>query len=564
MDAARATLHYGQPERRNRRRAFLIVMGVLLACTAGVGWMYRAPLAAFFAHHYADFRYARAFDRARGDLLAGGDLWLGPAASQPADDRGERHLRALAPQFLNRGSVGQHVVLFVRGGETAGQRWLAFACVGPGGFELFTFERDGRLWNTSEMLMQTPGAPLTALRPPAVVATTPEGNTVRIRFDVDGGRNELLWALNPAGAGRGLGLNASSFVVPGTVTPLTGWVSPTQWFPATHGFRLIEGRRPDRDLATDGGGMALSFLPDGRLASAGPFRVSLIEIDSEERERHGLPLDLSPSDSFSFSPDGTKLFVGGHSQAAGLIDVLDGRARRYSHSTSGRAMAAFPDNDTLIVIDAVQRVKLNWDSLKPERLDIGKLDRGVVGFGAAGARVALPRDGDAVVTDLSDMLEVARIEISLTGQYPLYLLSLSPDGQWLAIKGNEGLRLADVRGRETVWHHQGDIDWYTPHAQVKWSADGLRGAAAGNQWVYVWSMAEPRWVARLPHGMTGEFFDVALSPDGRRLAASARGFKTIAYWPDLDAALGLKADVAATAPSESRNAAANSQSIPRE
>ena len=554
MDAAPATLSYGRPPRRNRRRVVLPVAAVFALATVAAGWVYRGQVRQYAGGQYSAWRFTRAFDRAAADLTPDGAPWLAPAAGGARDGRAARHLRTLLT-LSNGGAAGRHnpdgnVVWFARSGETGGRRWIAFACVNGVGFELLAFGRELRGVDGYNLVLDTPSSPMPRTRPAALSSVAPEGDTVRVRFDVEGSPNEILWTLDPAGAGPGVGPGASSFAVPSTVTPLTGWVSPTHWWPATRGWRLIEGRRRARDLATDGGGTALAFLPDGRLASAGPFRVSLIDVESDGRERHGLPLDLSPSESFSFSPDGTRLFVGGHSQAAGLIDVPTGRARRYSHSTSGRAMAAFPDNDTLVMIDDVRRARSDWEGLKFERLDIGKLDA-AYGFGAAGRRIAVPEGGDAVVKDLAEKAEVARFKSILLSQF--HQFSLSPGGRWLAMKGRWGLRLADVDGGTVLWDHQGDGDFNTPFARVKWSADGLRGAAAGRQWAYVWSMAEPRWVARLSHGMTGESFDVALSPDGRKLAASARGFKTIAYWPDIDAAVGLSPGAPAASSANASN-----------
>ena len=516
---------------------------MLLAGAAAAGWHYREPVRIHVGDRYAGWRFARAFDRAAGDLVGDGNLWLAPVADRPADPRAARHLRAmlaLAPgAAASYRSFDRHVVWFVRSGQTAGRRWLAFACVSGAGFEVLAFEREGRGADGRDGVMDTPASRDSGRSPPAPQAIAAEGDAVRVTIDVDGGRNEVLWTLDPGAAGPGLGPGASSYSVPSTVTPLTGWASASQWWPATRGWQLLEGRRASRELTTDGGGAALAFLPDGRIASAGPFRVSLIDVDSDRRERHGLPLDLSPSEGFTFSPDGTRLFVGGYSQAAALVDVLTGKARRYSHSTSGRVMAAFPDNDTLLVIDNVRRARLDWSGLRSEKLDVGPLD-GAFAFGAAGRRVAVARKGEAVVIDVQANEDVARFEPVARPQH----LSLSPDNRWLAMKGESGLRLTDVEGAKVLWDHQGDDDLHTRHARIKWSADGARGAAAGRKWVYVWSMAEPRWVARLPHGLAGESFDAALSPDGRRLAAGARGSKTIAYWPDLDEALGLSAGAA--------------------
>lgn len=541
MGDAPATLSYGRPARRGGRRFVLWVVVLIATATAAAGWRYRAPVFTYVVDRYATWHFARTFDRVSTDLTGDGDVWLAPVADAPPDERAKRSLTALMalspdPQAAAF-ATSPPPVLFVLAGQTGRQQWLSFACLAGAGLQTITFERGGKGTHGSHVVLHTPG-----LSPSSAGFVLREvdrqGSTIRAKVDVDGGSNDIRWTLDAAAA---VPTGAGTVYVPSTVEVQTAWTSDGSWWPATGDWRLIEGRPFDRALASDSGGAALSFLPDGRLASAGPFRVRLIDVETEEADRHALPDDLSAAEVYSFSPDGTKLFVGGWSQPAALIDVLTGRARRYSYSTSGRAKASFADNKTLIYFDNVRRVRLDWATLKAETLKLDP-DGSFLGFGAAGELVAFPTGSDVVVHDLGAKEDVAQVE-SLKRQ-ALHHVSLAPGGRWLAMKGAAGLRLIDVNSRQTLLDHDGDMDFHTPNARVKWSAVGRRGAVAGNQWAYVWSMDEPRWIARLRHGLPWGTVDVAISPDGRQLAVGALGASAIAYWPDVDAAVGVTGQAA--------------------
>jgi WD40 repeat protein len=117
------------------------------------------------------------------------------------------------------------------------------------------------------------------------------------------------------------------------------------------------------------------------------------------------------------------------------------------------------------------------------------------------------------------------------GLMDAFHVSFSPDERWLVMKGRTGMRIFELPTAKLLWDHDYDSDFNGAYSRVKWNSDGRLGAVAGGHWVYVWSMAEPRWVARLQHCRSGVWTDVALSADGEQLAASASDSRTVAYWP---------------------------------
>jgi WD40 repeat protein len=358
------------------------------------------------------------------------------------------------------------------------------------------------------------------------------GSTVRAVLAIDGVLNAVSWSVQPPGpASPPAAAVAGLSIVASGITPEDGWVASGVWWPNMPGWRLVSGPSASNSIASVADSRALSFLPDGRLAVVTPKEVRITALDSAEVERHPLPESHRPQEVFVFNPDGTRLFAGGDVQPAWLVDTQTGQTRTLSKHSVGWARAAFADDHTLLFVDDATRARVDWESKRanPFRVEgFGSFYR----LGAGGGRVAGLVANGVGVFDAGDGREVRRIPV----RPGFDSLSLSPDGRWLAVRG-AGLAIFDVATGSPLLEHGPDADFDTPLSQVKWSADGLRGAAVGGEAVYVWSLREPRWLVRFPHGLSGDYKSVALSPDGRRLAAGGSASPVIAYWPDIDAQL---------------------------
>jgi hypothetical protein len=526
------TLAYGRPQRRRRLRAVAAVLALLLCGVAAAGWRYRAPVRAYAGRHYADWQFGRAFDRSVADLTPSGAVWLAPVkGSDPTTPtRAARHLDTLLTDSASPLSSGgfPRTVLFARQGTTQGGRWLAFGCVSERGFELFVFQGGTRTVAYATPLFVPPLALQGAHFDVTEISAT--GTSVRAVLAIDGVPNAVSWSVQPPGgptppaaAVAGLAVVASG------ITPEDGWVASGAWWPNKRGWRLVAGPPAEQSVPCITDTRAVTFLPDGRLALVTPKDVRLTRSESPEVEKHSLPESFRPQDVYVFSPDGTRLFVGGDVQPAWLVDTQTGNTRTLSKHTVGWGKAAFADARTLVFLDDATRAKVDWESkrAKPLRVDgFASFYR----FGAGGGLVAALVPNGVGIFDVNDGHEVRRIASGADS------LSLSPDGRWLAA-GRPGLALYDVATGSPLLVHGPDVSFGERFSQARWSADGLRGAAVTGEAVYVWSLREPRWLARFPHGLSGEYKSVAISPDGRRLAASGSASPAVAYWPDVDAVL---------------------------
>jgi hypothetical protein len=526
------TLAYGRPQRRRRLRVVLSVFVVLLGGVAAAGWRYRAPVRAYVAREYADWQFGRAFDRSVADLTPDGAVWLAPVqgSNVNAPSRAARHLDTLltASASALSGGVFPRTVLFARQGITQGGRWLAFGCVSERGFELIVFQRGTRTVAYATPLFVPPPGVQGAHCDVTEIAAT--GTTVRAVLSIDGVPNAVSWSVQPPGGSTPPAAAVAGLaVVASGITPEDGWVASGAWWPNKRGWRLVAGPPTEQSIPCITDTRAVTFLPDGRLALVTPKDVRLTSPDSLVVDRHALPESYRPQDVYVFSPDGTRLFVGGDVQPAWLVDTQTGNTRTLSKHTVGWGRAAFADGRTMLFLDDATRAKVDWESKRATPLRVDGF-ASFYRFGAGGGRVAALVPNGVGIFDISDGREARRIPGGADS------LSLSPDGRWLAA-GRPALALYDVATGSPLLEHGPDVSFGERFSQARWSADGLRGATVNSEAVYVWSLREPRWLARFPHGLSGQYRSVAISPDGRRLAASGSASPAVAYWPDVDAVL---------------------------
>jgi len=96
MDSTVPILEYGKQPRRRRWRVVFVGLCVLFLAVAGVlGWQQRRAIRAYAENQYADWQFARAFDRAERELMGDGDTWLAAGDPQQPDKRAEQQLDRL-------------------------------------------------------------------------------------------------------------------------------------------------------------------------------------------------------------------------------------------------------------------------------------------------------------------------------------------------------------------------------------------------------------------------------------------------------------------------------------
>ncbi|HEY0008900.1 MAG TPA: hypothetical protein VGB55_09265 [Tepidisphaeraceae bacterium] len=513
-------------------------MAVVVAALVLAGGLlyWRGPIQASLSERYEAWKYASRFDRARSTLMHGrGTLWSPSPAGADADSFLNELLAAsVSPATRYRGA-GTNLVLFVRSGKTSGREWLAFACMSQTGLEVYSFDREDRRMTGYDRLLGTrqfggleqnkPGSlQLVAER------VSEDGDQVTTVVIVNGGRNTLQWSIGAApSVGRRSGMAFGSQLVVSQVTPQTGWQSKSDWWPNTSDVRLVEGSPPDKEVAAQiREALAISFVPDGRIALMATQRLS-VATPWNDAVDVGTVAGGDRPETVAFSPDGLWCYVGGSSGGGFVISTLGGMGKPVGRSDE-TPKPFFLDDRTLIVHDKTRIRRI--DCVTGVVTEEPKPAEGLRAF-------VRSRDVVAYMTDAKPMTIVVRRDqnvremVDIQGRDPMFL---SPDGKWLALRGQDGISVFDVETGVGVWEHNGNSDLDTFRLRIKWSRDGRLGAAAGNRFVHLWSTQDPKWVARFPHGRTGTWPDVAISDDGASMAASATGSDHAAYWSNITAA----------------------------
>jgi WD40 repeat protein len=526
---------------RRRWRLHIALLLVLLVSTAG--WYFQRPIRLWVSDTYADWVFARSFDSVERELIPENTYWLASAGSNARNDRADQLLAQLLafgpPDISECRDAESNKVLFAHSGSTSGKSWLAFACISRNGLNVYSFERAHRSAACSDTLAQTRTFWFGDAFDVRIRSVRLQGDSVSTAIDINNGPNEIIWTVVPAPSGRmQSNIAYSSARVSYAARPVTGWVSTgsfwADWWPNTGDYTLMEGAASDAQLPgiKDVGGV--SFIGADQIAAASTTSVVLINVPQRKGiATHSFPAaqprDAAFREVFVFSQNGERLFVGGTSVPALLVDVVDDKSRPFGQ-TAGRARAKFIDDRTLAVADNVSFERVDWATAKATPIEHGADNSRLLTFGASLNLWAIPKDDTHVrLYDGNTGTAIADFE----EQFSFYFgdVSISPCGRWLAVVGQEGLRLHDIRSRQILWRCDWSVDrWSSP---VKWTADGRFGAVAGYWYVYVWSTESPHWVARFPADNNSLSPDVALSPDGRSMAASASESETISYWPDI-------------------------------
>jgi WD40 repeat protein len=233
---------------------------------------------------------------------------------------------------------------------------------------------------------------------------------------------------------------------------------------------------------------ALAISSDGALLAAplasAPDHLALLDLRSPQPARSPVAPGIGRISAVAFSPDGTRLAVGGeHAPAPVLIDVASGRVAR--------------------------------------RMTGGGHQDGIVSmrFDPKGPRLATGGYLQAIVWDTATGRPIRQLKQPTTNEQQEVSVAWSPDGTMLATAGGGG--------RVILWYTstwQQTATWAADTSLVlcvAFSPNGslLAAGGAGDRSVTLWDVASRKLVGRLPHPIFVS--SVAFDPAGRTLATSA-------------------------------------------
>ncbi len=292
-------------------------------------------------------------------------------------------------------------------------------------------------------------------------------------------------------------------------------------------FRHI--RDVERTLVAPGPVLGASVSPDGRqvaICDQDGYLVAWRLDDGRElfRER----VLLRRASAVAYSPDGTRLAVGGATDAIVIRDARTGQALAQIPAGGGvMSLAWSPDGRRLVSGHDSGEVKV-WDGAT----------------GAAGMRLpvhtdevralSFSRDGRYLATGSWDktarIIEISDGAVRLTLQVPgegVYAVAFSPDGKTLATGAYDGaVRLWDAGTGAPISAMSSGRDGVITLA---FSSDGRRIVSGGfDRKIRVWDAGSGELESSV-EGHTDAVHAVAFVPDGRRVVSASQD-GTIRIW----------------------------------
>jgi WD40 repeat protein len=278
-----------------------------------------------------------------------------------------------------------------------------------------------------------------------------------------------------------------------------------------------------------------AFSPDGRELAIGNSSDGTVQLrDVATRKQIGTTIDTKAGGVFglAFGPDGQTLATGDADGTIRLWDVAtDPRViRGPSHNHPVAEVAFNPDGKTLATADALGATHA-WDIATGQQtsatpaIDTTFSSNSPSGNGPQN-ETALSPDGKALAVAYTATVQLWDVaadgrRAALLGSHTFVhwidSLAFSPDSKTLAIADNMGhVMLWDVAANRQI-----GAPLTIPRCDINalaFSQDGTMLVGAGNSGFHLWDVTTHRLIGSFT-GSNGDFSLVALSPDGKTIAA---------------------------------------------
>jgi WD40 repeat protein len=286
---------------------------------------------------------------------------------------------------------------------------------------------------------------------------------------------------------------------------------------------------------------SVAFSPDGKALASGSCKErnsdgackegELILWDVASRQPIGQPLNGHSRSVFSvaFSPDGKMLASGSADSTIILWNVA-------SHQPIGQPLSgpliivrsvalAFSPDGKMLASGNDDGITL-WDVAS--RQSIGQPLNGDNDFISS---LAFSPDGKTLAWDSYDgifLWDIASRQSSgppLDAPFPSSV-AFSPDGKTLALESGDGIILWDIESRQPIGQ---PLSGYAV-SNVVFSPNGKTLAWNSDEGIILWDVAARQPIGQPLSGYAGSVISIALSPDGKLLAAWDSEDNTIILW----------------------------------
>jgi WD40 repeat protein len=280
---------------------------------------------------------------------------------------------------------------------------------------------------------------------------------------------------------------------------------------------------------------SVAFSPDGkRLVSGSADNTVRIWNAARTQLERTLEGHTDAVISVAFSPDGRRIASASFDNTVRLWSVDTGKTESVLEGHSDPVMSvAFSTDGRRIVTGSIDNTVRLWDATTARLIRTfpdHKLPVMAVAFSPDGRRIA---SGSLDQTVRLWDVATGRLLSTTEGLPPVAAVAFSPDGRRVAAGSLERLHLLDADNGHII----GTLDAAKgPEPDIKsafavaFSRDGKRLAAAGvNRIINVWDVASSKVVLTL-NDPAYVATSVAFSPDGRRIVSGGFSDKTIRFW----------------------------------